>query len=464
MNEPNNTGTLLESLAHYANRLDPGSVPQSVHEQAALCLLDTVGCIVAGSRVAESGLLFDAEAKRYGAFEAWPAEVTARVLGYFGDTLELNDLIGGHSSIGVVTAALAAGRDRKISGEELLTGIVAGTEVTARLYESAVGRFKRYSEGGSVMVSYFNAVGAAAALSVMSSFDDTTTTNAMAIAASMNSWCPAEVIFGQGGTIKPMLFGGNPAACAVLAAGYAAEGLTGPRGIIESPIGMMAGLATSFDPSKILDTERWYITAPQRKMHAACGYTHSSIDAAGSLHLSVEEQGRVESIDVAVPAFFKEAVGKEGRPKSANDARFHLGYVVSLALQGLYPILPEHTEDFDRIFGQGLTASLSDKVRIVPNDGIAAGGSKPYNIARVTVHFNDGEQRSQTCTSPIGSSENPMSGDDVVNKFIRLVSPAASEETAVELAERILKIGTAADVRPISEAVLELVRQEMVKR
>jgi 2-methylcitrate dehydratase PrpD len=452
--------TLLDALAGYAHRVDLSTAPEAVSEQAALCLLDTFGCIVAGSRVAEATVLRAAETKRYGAMDSWPEEVTARALGYFGDTLELNDLIGGHSSIGVVTAVLAASRGQQVSGSELLRAIVAGTEVTSRLYESAVGRFKRYGEGGSVMVSYFNAIGAAAALSVLAGFDHATTRNAMAIAATMNSWCPAEVIFGDGGTIKPILFGGNPAASAVLAAGYAGEGLTGPGTIIESPIGMMTALATSFDPSKILDTERWYITTPQRKMHAACGYTHSSVDAASTIRLDPEEVAAVESVDVAVPAFFKEAVGKEGRPKSANDARFHLGYVVSLALQGLAPITPEHSEEFERIFGQGDTAALSDKVRIVPQEDIAAGTSKPYNVARVTVRFRDGQERSATCTSPIGSSENPMTNDDVVDKFHRLVAPVVSEDAAAALAQQLLDVGRAPDAATLVDALLGVLGDE----
>lgn len=455
--------TLLESLSHYAHGVNLSTAPPEVSGQAALCLLDTVGCVVAGSRVSESGQFYRAETALHGPMEGWSPDAMARALGYFGDTLELNDLIGGHSSIGVVTAVLAESRQRKHSGDELLRAITAGTEVTARLYEAAVGHFKRYSDSGAVMVSYFNAIGAAAALSLLRGLDRTATAHAMAIAGSLNSWCPAEVIFGQGGTIKPILFGGNPAASAVQAVGYASESLTGPVGLLESPVGMMAGLATEFDAAKIVDAEPWYITTPQRKLHAACGYTHSSVDAASRLQLSPQEQEQVESVDVAVPAFFKEAVGKEGQPKSSNDARFHLGYVVSLALQGFAPILPEHSEDFERLFNQGPTAAMSSKVRIVPNEGIASGVSKPYNVARVTVRFRDGQERSETCTSPIGSSENPMSNDDVVNKFVRLVAPSTSEGAAQVLAERVLDIGGSPEVGPLLQTVMALVKEELAK-
>lgn len=63
--------------------------------------------------------------------------------------------------------------------------------------------------------------------------------------------------------------------------------------------------------------------------------------------LGPDEIDAVESVDIAVPEFFREVVGKVGAPQSANDARFHLGYVVALALQGVHPVLPEHTLEFD---------------------------------------------------------------------------------------------------------------------
>jgi 2-methylcitrate dehydratase PrpD len=455
--------TLLEWLASYSHSVDMNAVPEEVARQSALCLLDTVGCIVAGAQTPEARAFYQAEKSQHGELGEWPQEVTARVFGFLGDILELNDLIGGHSSIGVVTAVLSNTYYQDISGSELLRAVVAGTEVTARLYESSIGNFKPYSDGGTVVVSYFNAIGAAAALSLIQSFDENRTAHAMAISSTISTWCPAEVIFGQGGTIKPILFGANPASSAVQAVNYARHGLTGPLRLLESPIGLMRSLATDFDPGKLQDTERWFITTPQRKLHASCGYTHASIDAVSSMEFSDELLGNIASIDVAVPAFFREAVGKVGAPKSSNDARFHLGYVVALAIQGNYPILPEHTLDFEHHLAQGRTLELSEKVRIVPDDSVAAGTSKPYNVSKVTVRFRDGAEKSSTCLSPKGSADDPMSDGDVVRKFVQLVSPSAGEADAKELAESILGIGQSNDISSIANAVRGIIVKELQK-
>jgi len=452
---------MIGQLADFAHQVAGGAVPAEAEREATLCLLDTIGCILAGARTTEALALARAERERYGDLDSWPLEVTARTYGYLGDVLELNDLIGGHSSIGVVTAALTGSTGNAIPGRTLLRAILAGTEVTARLYDSAIGHFKPYSESGSVMVGYFNALGAAAGLSLVQGLDEPTTAQAMAIAGALTTWCPAEVIFGQGGTIKPMLFGASPAASAVHATAYARHGLTGPLHLVESPIGMMAALAKTFDPARLTGGSRWLITTPQRKLHASCGYTHASIDAARDLALTADEIGRVERIDVAVPEFFREVVGKVGAPQSANDARFHLGYVVALALQGAHPILPEHMLDFGGELERGRTRELAERVRIVPDDSVGSGASKPYNVSRVTVRFADDTERSATCLSPRGAADNPMSEDEVIEKFLRLSEPSLGLEGARSLADAILGVGTSPTVDGIASRVGAAIAEEL---
>lgn len=453
--------TLIEHLATFAHAVSPENTSDPATRQAVLCLLDTIGCVIAGARTDEARKLYRAETETHGEFTHWPLEVRARLYGFLGDTLELNDLIGGHSSIGVVTASLIGATEYPITGSALVASVLAGTEVTARLYDSAIGHFKPYSQSGSVMVGYFNALGAAAALALMQGLDERATAQAMAIAAALTGWCPAEVIFGQGGTIKPLLFGAIPAESAVRATTYARHGLTGPIGLIESPIGMMASLATTFDTARVVDGRGWLITSPQRKLHASCGYTHSSIDAAHALSLTADEIRAIESIDVAVPEFFREVVGKTGAPRSANDARFHLGYVVALALQGNYPILPEHTLEFAGELDRGRTRDLSERVRIIPDDAVGAGASKPYNVSRVTVRFADGTERSATCLSPRGAADNPMSDDEVIQKFLRLVAPALGDDGARSLADSVLQVAEASSVAEVADRVGDAVAAQL---
>jgi len=451
------TQTLVQSLATFASGTEIDAAPEEARTQAKLCLLDTIGCIIAGAETPEARVLFEAEMALNGRPEDWKEDTVARVFGYLGDTLELNDLIGGHSSIGIVTALIAKTMVRDVAGTDLIRAIIAGTETTARVYDSVVGRLKPYTETAIVVPSYFNAFGAAAACGIVEGLEEEQLAHALAISSTLNSWAPAEVIFGDGGTVKPMLFGANPASIAIQSVGYAAAGMTGPQTIIESPIGLMAGIAKEFNPRAMRENENWFITIPQRKLQAACGYTHSAIDAVNTMKLTREQAQSVTAIRIAIPEFYISAVGKSGAPVSSNDARFHIGYLVALALQGEYPILPKHTIEFDEFFRDELTSRLSNIVQIIPLGDDEINSTKPYNVSRVEVELSTGEVFTASCSAPKGSAENPLSDDEVIDKFHRLVAPQLSAEGAEEMLQSVMNVDSADDVSPLMRRVFATV-------
>ncbi|MGH7462348.1 MAG: MmgE/PrpD family protein, partial [Longimicrobiales bacterium] len=99
------------------------TIPEPVWNQARLCILDTLGCILAGSRTEEAKLVLACEpgnggetASVFGTPHRRALRDALRINAYFGDVLELNDLIGGHASIGTVTAALALSESLGSSG------------------------------------------------------------------------------------------------------------------------------------------------------------------------------------------------------------------------------------------------------------------------------------------------------------------------------------------------------------
>lgn len=147
--------SLLDSLARFVTTLDLEHVPDIVRQQAGLCVLDTIGCMLAGADTPEGAMLLDAEsasggggplARVIGHTQALPVEAAARVHGYWGDIFELNDLIGGHAGIGNVAAALALVEGCGASGAALTKAVIAGIEVTSRLYASVYPALKPYTD------------------------------------------------------------------------------------------------------------------------------------------------------------------------------------------------------------------------------------------------------------------------------------------------------------------------------
>lgn len=140
----------LLALAREAGALKLRSLPPEVLRQARQCTLDTLGCILAGSRTEEARLV-----------------------------LEMNDLIGGHASIGIVTVALGLAEAGDATLGETLEAVVCGIEVTARVYGAVYPSLKRFSDSAMVPVGIPSSIGAAAAASRLSILDTAQTAHAM---------------------------------------------------------------------------------------------------------------------------------------------------------------------------------------------------------------------------------------------------------------------------------------------
>ncbi|WP_310568306.1 MmgE/PrpD family protein, partial [Hydrogenophaga sp.] len=141
-------------------------IPESVRRQARLCILDTVGCALAGTRTEEARLALacepasaDEAATVFGTPHRRSLQGAVRINGYLGDVLELNDLIGGHASIGNVTAALALGEVLGAPSTRVLEAVVRGIEVTTRVYEAVYPTLRRYTEMALVPVGIPSCIG-----------------------------------------------------------------------------------------------------------------------------------------------------------------------------------------------------------------------------------------------------------------------------------------------------------------
>jgi 2-methylcitrate dehydratase PrpD len=117
----------IHRMGEFTHSLRLDAVPADVRRQAALSLLDTIGCIVAGSETSDAGALLaaegaDAEGQStvVGHARRLSPRAPARCNGYLGDIFELNDLTGGDASIATVAAAMTAAEISDASGRVCL--------------------------------------------------------------------------------------------------------------------------------------------------------------------------------------------------------------------------------------------------------------------------------------------------------------------------------------------------------
>lgn len=420
------SSALLAHLAAFAAGFDSDDAPEVVHRQAALTILDTVGCMVSGLEARESTDFARAEveaahglspvASVAGRDERTSIQAAIRTNAYLGDVFELNDLTGGHAGIAVVPAALAFGESLGRTGKELLDSVVVGIEVTSRVYAAYYPTMKSYEETGIAPPGIPSTLGATAAVARLHRLSAADTERALSVAAALAGWCPAEVIFGQGGTIKPMLFGSWPGAVAADAVRYAKAGFSGPSFVLESPIGLYATLAKSFDSSVIEKPATWYLAEPRRKRHACCGYIHSAIDGVLALRNEGVDVMSAARIEIGMPAYIIPGVSKSGPPTAPNEARFHAEFCVALAALGADAITPDHSIRHEEHMKR--TAGLMSRIRIVEDKSLSH-----YHQSNVRLLDADGgELASRFTHAPKGAPLDPMTDDEVRQKFRALTN------------------------------------------
>lgn len=416
---------LADDLAAYAAGIRIESTPEEVRRQAMLCILDTIGCSVAGARVDDWKPLFEAESANgardectvIGTGRRLSVDSAARINAYMGDIFELNDLIGGHGSIGNVTALVALAESLGSSGRDLVEAVIVGLEITARIYSGYYPAMKPYDEVGMNPVTFPSSYGVAAGAARLLKLDEQKLAHAMGIAGALAGWCPAEVVFGDGGTVKPMLFGACPATAGLTGVRYASAGMTGPKRLLEGARGYFVTAARSMFPEKVRDTETWYLAAPRRKYHAACGYIHSAVDVVSAMRQAGVALRDAAEIRVGMAELTIPGVSKTRPPTSGNEARFHLQYCVALAALGEDVILPEHSIEFERFLARPEVVQIMNRVRVVADPE-----QKHYHHCAITLLDRQGRVTDRReGRGPKGSPQNPMSDDEVIGKFRRLV-------------------------------------------
>jgi 2-methylcitrate dehydratase PrpD len=446
---PDSSLSLSGHLAKFAKSIETDPLPPQVLEEAKYCLLDTIGCMLAGAGLPE-GLAFAAaeksispgnEARVLGRRLSLSAAGAARVNGYNGDILELNDLIGGHASIGSVSAALSLAESERLSGERLVRALVAGIEVTARVNmgyrESNGGRDNRpFTQVGISSEGIPSTIGVSALTSVALGSTEGQLANALGIAGTLAGWCPVEVLFGHGGSIKPIMFGAWPASVGMLAARYARAGITGPSRLLESEVGLYATLADGYDPEILKGSRGWQLARPRRKWHACCGFLQAGVDGVAMLRrqfgTSLFDNA---TIRIEVVPQVDALLGSEKLPQSPADARFSGRYCVALASTGVDWITPEHSADFEQYIHDGAIADVMGRVSYVSNESLPH-----FSHSIVQVLGAEGERARQYVAGYKGSQDRPLSHDEVIAKFMRLGADHLARPE--EYIEKLLNIET----------------------
>ena len=412
--------TLTEDLADLLAR----PITPADRRRAALHLLDWIGCATAGA-ASEVGQLF----RRYVAKQP---SGTARVLlggahgvrdaafanGAFGNVLEMDDVHRAsilHPGPVVVPAALAMASALKAPSTALLDAILRGYEAEIRIGRAMGPAHYRQFHPTSTCGPF----GAAAAAASLLGLD-----RAALVAALGNAGTQAGGVWQC--RIEPVMTKQLHTARATVmgleAAMLAAEGLTGPRAILEGPLGIFAGLAPDAAPARVLaePDAPWLVHETSFKPWPACRHCHPAIDAA----LPLRGQGNAPITEILVHAY-ADAIAFCDRPvpRTTNEAKFSLQHAVAVALLDGPPSLAA----FDPpALARADVAALRARVRLVGDPGFTAAYPGRFGAA-VTMIRADGSVRRIDVPDALGDPENPLPLPALVAKAQALMASAGVE-------------------------------------
>lgn len=420
-------------LAQFAAEFPSGEVPPDVVHLSERCLLDYLG-VTLGAWNEPAVRITRRIAERLGGREeavlvgggrssllqaATVNGVASHVLD-FDDTHEPTIL---HGTGPVMSAALAVGDTAGVSGLDLLAAHAVGFEVGARV---ALAVNPDHYDRGFHVTGTAGTFGAAAAAGRLLGLSADQMAHALSAAAAQ-----AAGLREMFGSMSKSLHAGKAAANGLYSALLAREGWLSAREALEGRVGYWATLSPTVDASRAVADlgTSWELRRNGQKPYACGVVSHPTIDAMRHLRsLAAVAADEIEEVLTEVNPYVLELMGKQ-TPTVGLEGKFSIYHCAAIAyLDGAARV----RQFSDAAVRRPDVIELRSKVRAVSTAAF------PTSQARVSLRARDGRQWQEHVTAASGTPGNPMTDDDLVEKYLDLVSEAWDEQVARQVAELAL--------------------------
>ncbi len=446
--------TAAQRFAQFALELELDAVPDEVVEAAKLHVLDVIGCglaahglgIAGEGRATMSELGGEAEAAVIGLDARLPAPNAAFANAMLCHGLDFDDTHSdsvSHVSTVVVPAAAALAEACGASGRELLTAIIAGNETVTRIGMAAPGAFHQRGFHPTAICGIFGATAAAARLGELAAAG---ATSALGMAGSMASGLFAYL---DDGTATKPIHPAWAAHGALLATRLAAHGAEGPPGVLEGRFGVFHAFVDTridLEPQLADLGSRWETPRIAYKAFPACHFIHGSLGATATLCEGLDPNV-IEDVVVTVPepgvSLVLEPAESKVAPRSDYEGKFSLQFSTAAMLVhgrvGLTTYTPE-------VLSDARVLELARKVRYETKEYPSYPAAFPGGVR---IRMRDGRSLEADFPHQLGAPENPMSAEQVREKFRENAELALASSARAELEARVLGLDEQEDLRAV---------------
>ena len=446
-----NCSGYLDRLAEFAGELRLEELTFDARQATRTVVLDTIGAMLAGSRLSENRKLAELAVRMSGTGESTiighpePAGPMMASLanGTAGVALEMdegNRLGGGHAAIHVIPPALAVAEQTGASGRQFLESVIVSYEITSRVGTGTLVRPEVHSHGT------WGTIGAAVATARLMGLSAGEMREVINIAASMspaNTWTPCL----EGATVRN-LYPGRSAMQGIMAANLVQCGFTGLEDGPADVYGSLLGKGFNADAV----VEGLDLAGPLRiqqnyfKLHACCLYNHPALD--GMQH--IVQRGNfaaadVDRIEVVAPPLA--TIMTDPAPSNMLAAKFSLPYALAAAVT-------QRSTDITAFYADKLedvgTRALAQRV-LVSADPDMDLRRYDYPAARVTVSLNDGRVLSESVVAHHGDHRNPAPQEELERKFAFLAKDSLGEEGVLRVMDTVAHLEDLPDIRELTK-------------
>jgi 2-methylcitrate dehydratase PrpD len=460
--------SLSEKAAIWFEGLRYDDIPDDVLRHNTFRVVDSIGLMLAASAM-KYGTALCAGAVELGgvgpcsivgfkdkvpaAFAALTNGAMAECL-VFGDTH--NDTII-HVSSSIVPTALALAEKIGMSGKDLLRLVVGGSELTCRIGLIARGQFHK---NGFHPTGVIGAFGAAYVAAQALGLDTIRTRDALGLVGSFasgiaQSWAD--------GTWAQLIHPGWAAQGGIVAATLAKNGAPGPAEVFEGTFGIFRTHVQ--DKSYTFDFDRltrdigttWECRNISFKPYPSSHVIHPYLDAMAALMREGLKPEQIRKVTCPIAEYQIPVVAaplsEKLKPATQAQARTSLQYslaelLVTGALNG--SSYQEHTIRDPAIL------NLTSKIEYVIDPD--APGTERYQ-GWVVVDTNDGRQLEKIEHANRGSAANPMSDQDVIDKFHANAAMAMTRANADRLLDALLGIAESPSINAVMSLCSESISE-----
>jgi 2-methylcitrate dehydratase PrpD len=444
---------VTDTFARFVAEADYSTISDKALASAKMHILDTLGAALVAVSTDTAAIAFDYcrrlghsdESTIWGTRQKSSAPMAAFANGLLGHAIDFDDwdafIHAGHPTCMVAAAALSLGEVISSSGKDLLKAYALGIEILTKIAANA----PNVQDRGFHSTPVLGSIGAAVACASLMRLNPEKIKAALGIAASGASGIHRQ----QGSMVKPF-HAANAARNGVEAALLAEKGFTADAAIIEAPRGFCD---TFFGPGEC-DYEKmieglgkpYFLESPGLglKLHPCSAPQFLAADAA--LHLKRDHSIRfadVAKMEVSIPPLRYQR-HYHAEVKTGLRGKFAINYVVALAfLDGKLEI-----DTFtDAKANERQVQDALRKVQVIVDETIPEPG--PY--CPVCVELKDGRRFSYTARIAKGHPDNPMTEEEVLNKFRTNAKQVLSPQKSEAVIAKMRKLDAVDNVKELVE-------------